>query len=242
MLTVALQGGLGNQLFQVAAATSIAKKHGRTLYLPSCPKTHHSEVDYFQSILQKWKDRVGPVPTCEQLYETSYKVEDWGVLPDPVCLVGYFQNYQYIPRDFSSCLVLPEVPSLDGAFLHIRGGDYVNNPFHDVKLDDYYRRAVQKFPPGTKFYVFTNDIPYAKTMPWMSAIDYSIVDEPDEIRALALMSRCRAGGICANSTFSWWAAYLNQEGRNRIVPSKWFNDSSIYVNGYFFPGCTICQV
>lgn len=242
MITVELQGGLGNQLFQVAAIESIATEHGRELCLPNTPKTSHSTANYYQSILRNWKDRVNDIGSCLHQHERTYAFEPWNLPSVPVKLFGYFQNYRYIPSSFSSRLVLPEVPSLDGAFIHIRGGDYVNHPLHDVKLEAYYRRAIQMFPFGTKFYVFTNDIQYTKTMTWLHDIDYSFVDEPDEVRSLALMSRCRAGGICANSTFSWWGAYINLNNRTLVVPSKWFNDPSIYVDGYFFPGCTICQV
>ena len=242
MLTVALQGGLGNQLFQIAAASLISKTQDRELWLPDTPKTHHSAARYYETILRLWSDRVRDIGPCAEQHEKTYSFQTWSLLPEPVRLYGYFQNYRYVPADFQSTLALPSVPSLDGAFLHIRGGDYVNHPFHDVKLDAYYRRALEMFPPTTKFYVFTNDIAYAKTLSWLTAIDYAFIDEPDEVRSLALMTQCRDGGICANSTFSWWGAYLNRCGGTKVVPSKWFTDPSLYVDGYFFPGCTVCQV
>lgn len=242
MITVQLQGGLGNQLFQIAGSEYLSTLHGRDLCLPEITPTHHSSANYYQTILRQWKDRVKDIGSHADMYERTYAMEEWAIPPGPVKLYGYFQNYRYILESFASRLTLPEVPPLDGVFLHVRGGDYVNHRLHDVKLDSYYRRAVQMFAKGTKFYVFTNDIAYAKSLVWLSEIDYSFVDEPDEVRSLALMMQCRLGGICANSTFSWWGAYLNREGRTLIVPSKWFNNPSIYVDGYFFPGCTICQV
>jgi hypothetical protein len=242
MITVALQGGLGNQLFQIAAGNSIAVSSGRDLRLPETPKTHHSSANYYDTILRSWRDRVRDSGDCETLHEPSYVFRQWSLPVGPVRLCGYFQNYRYIAPGFPDTLTLPNVSPLDGAFLHIRGGDYVNHSFHDVGLGAYYRRAIEMFPTGTKFYIFTNDIPYAKTMPWMSAIDCTIVDEPDEVKSLALMAQCRAGGICANSTFSWWGAYLNRGDRMLVLPSKWFNDPSIYTEGYFFPGSVRCPV
>jgi hypothetical protein len=67
-------------------------------------------------------------------------------------------------------------------------------------------------------------------------IDYEFVDA-SELESLVLMSECKAG-ICANSSFSWWGAYLNP---NRLIcmPSKWFNNSGINTQGYYFPGVSI---
>ena len=242
MITVALQGGLGNQLFQIAAASLISKTQDRELWLPDTPKTHHSAARYYETILRLWSDRVRDIGPCAEQHEKTYSFQNWCLPPEPVRLYGYFQNYRYVPADFQSTLVLPSVPSLDGAFLHIRGGDYVRHPFHDVGLSTYYERAVSHFPPGTHFHVFTNDVSYAKSLPILQKVSHSFVTDSDEVVCLAKMKACTVGGICANSTFSWWGAYLNRGTRMLILPSKWFNDPRIYVEGYFFPGSFICQV
>jgi hypothetical protein len=224
MLTIQLKGGVGNQLFQIAAADTIARESGRRLVLPPCPPTHHSSQDYFTTLLSSFASLRGDCSSADSV------------------LNGYFQSYSVISPTFRDRLVCPpNIPSLPGAFLHIRGGDYVNHSLHAVGLSAYYERAVQQFPPGTHFYVLTNDIPYAKTCPILQTISFTIVDEPDEVRALWTLARCRDGGICANSTFSWWGAYLNP-GRTLVLPSTWFTDPSIPIEGYFFPGSLTCPV
>jgi hypothetical protein len=125
-------------------------------------------------------------------------------------------------------------------FLHIRGGDYVNHPNHDLKLDKYYERAIQVFPEGTAFSVFTNDKEYALSRPYLRDISYSFVESGNEVDDLYLMTQCK-GGICANSTFSWWGAYLNTS-RTLVLPSKWWNDEAWYSKGLYFNGCTIVEV
>jgi len=50
-----------------------------------------------------------------------------------------------------------------------------------------------------------------------------------------MMSKCSKGGICANSSFSWWGAFLNPN-RTIIMPSRWFNSSDMWIEGYYFPG------
>lgn len=238
MISILLQGGLGNQLFQIAGASSIAKKNNCKLCLPNSPEIHHSKQNYYDTILKNWHPE--ETKALPRVYESSFKYQDWKVSDVELC--GYFQNFKYIDSDFVESLVLPETPSLDGAFLHIRGGDYVNHWLHHIDLKDYYQSAIQMFPRGTKFYIFTNDISYAKTLSFLDTVNHEFVEEDDEVRTLSLMKNCKLGGICANSTFSWWGAYLNRNARTLVIPSKWFNDSGIYIQGYFFPGSTIGQV
>jgi hypothetical protein len=123
-------------------------------------------------------------------------------------------------------------------FLHIRGGDYVGHPVHDVGLSaHYYPWAVQQFPPNTHFLVFTNDRAYAESLPFLQTISHSFA-EGDELQALDQMRHC-VGGICANSTFSWWGAYLTPN-RKIVLPSKWFVYPIADISGLFVPGWTIC--
>lgn len=241
MLSVNLQGGIGNQLFQLAAAETIATQTNRTLCIPTTrtPPTHHSQQNYFESILRDWNRFESSSIPMTTIHEPSYRVQPWATLINPsfthVELRGYFQNYKYIPPDFCERLALP-TRSFDpsGVFLHIRGGDYVRHPLHDVHLEtSYYPWAIQQFPVGTHFYVFTNDIPYAKTMSFLRSIAHSFVDT-DELQTLECMRQC-AGGICANSTFSWWGGYLTPN-RRIVIPEKWFNDSQIVTEGYNVPG------
>lgn len=241
MLSVNLQGGLGNQLFQLAAGETIATQTKRTFCIPQdvTPRTHHSDANYFDSIFRPWKGLYSNDPSTTTVAEPSYHLQPWETLLDPashhVALSGYFQNYRYIPEDFCSRLALPTQPfDPSGVFLHIRGGDYVGHPLHDVHLETcYYRWAIQQFPSDTHFYVFTNDVAYAKTMPFLKDIVHTFV-ETDELHALNCMRQC-AGGICANSTFSWWGGYL-APNRPIVIPTKWFNDSRIVTEGYKVPG------
>ena len=248
-ITTELHGGLGNQLFELAGTETISKQLQRPLVLTqsSTPKTNHSDKNYFDSIFQNWRmyQSTLDLPIID-IQEPSYRFYDWKNLVDVsanVCVHGFFQNYQYISDDFIQRLRLPDTEKLPGAFLHIRGGDFLDwhAPFMHVDLRRYYEQAIQTFPEGTHFYIFTNDIDYARKHPILQTISHTFVEETDEVRTLALMSRCEVGGICANSTFSWWGAYLNP---NRIltVPSKWFNYGDTYINGFFFPGVHIVPV
>lgn len=247
-----LHGGLGNQLFQLAAANHVAKKHNRVLWFDDLQnKSTHSSISYMSTIFRDWKYLYRHA-FCEPEWvgglELPYK-SNWDELAstDHAKLYGYFQDWQYVDPDFvkrlhfdTACLArYPDIEST--VFLHVRGGDYVGNVLHHVDLTQYYSRAIALFPENTKFTLFTNDVEYTKSQPWLQHISYSIVDNESELDSLFLMTQC-AGGICANSTFSWWGAYLNPT-RTLTLPSAWFaKDEGYAATGLYFPGSTTVPV
>lgn len=247
-----LHGGLGNQLFQLAAANHIAKNHNRVLWFDDLQnRSTHSSTSYMSTIFRDWKYLYRHA-FCEPIWvgETNMAYEtDWERLAwkDHVKLHGYFQDWQYIDADFVKRLhfdteCLSRYPDIESTvFIHVRGGDYLGNALHHVDLTQYYSRAIALFPPETTFAIFTNDVEYTKSQPWLQHISYSIVDNESELDSLFLMTQC-AGGICANSTFSWWGAYLNPT-RQLTLPSRWFaQDEGHVTTGLYFPGSTTVPV
>jgi hypothetical protein len=235
MLTIQLQGGLGNQLFQLAALEYYSNTTGLPIFISEkvTPKTYHSNQNYYDSIFLNWKPLYNNKSVDIHVGEEDPKFNTSKIN----CLHGYFQDYTLVTELFLSKLVLntailtkyPDIHTT--VFLHIRGGDYINNPVHDLHLNEYYSRAISQFK-NDKFSVFTNDKEYAKR--FLGNINYNFVDE-NELDSLTLMSKCKAG-ICANSSFSWWGAYLN---RNRPIymPSKWTTRKEYYKWGnYYFSG------
>jgi len=250
-ITIQLMGGLGNQLFQLAALDYVSKRHNLEPYfdLNLRSPSPHSSIDYMETIFSKWKPYIGektPVHTVvedpptivERLSTVDANIRSAMLFPRPIVLLGYFQDAQYIHEDFVETLAfsddcLTRYPDIgDRVFLHVRGGDYVNHPFHHVDLDSYYERAITMFP-GKQFAVFTNDVGYTLSRPWLAQISYVLIRE-NEVDELFLMSKC-AAGICANSSFSWWGGYLN---RNRVItlPGQWAKTNNEYLEGLYFPG------
>jgi len=120
--------------------------------------------------------------------------------------------------------------------LHIRRGDYVQkkvyqNMFATCSLD-YYKRAVDIITKGQtdfKLFIFSDDIQWVKenlNLPYETVY----VDNnkgKDSYKDMQLMSLCKHN-VIANSSFSWWGAYLNKNPEKIVVaPQKWFNDVSI---------------
>jgi hypothetical protein len=245
MLSVTLKGGLGNQLFQLAFLDYVSKITGRKIFLQSInsPSTVHSQEDYFQSIFKNWKVLLSLRRFILARESPLQPFQDWkGIIETTnsnVMFDGYFQRFEYMDpiRDsFISKLsfdesILQKHNVTNKIGIHIRGGDYKNNSYHELPLKNYYEKCMSLFP-NSEFVVFTNDIPYAKNI-----LDCEIIQE-SEIDTLFLMSKCR-GLICANSSFSWWGAYLNPE-RPICMPSKWYTGHP--QGNYYFKGVIVVDI
>ncbi|MFA6339052.1 MAG: alpha-1,2-fucosyltransferase [Candidatus Paceibacterota bacterium] len=117
--------------------------------------------------------------------------------------------------------------------IHIRRGDYVTNEkfskVHGTCDPEYYEKAIKFFQEKigpSSFFVFSDDIPWVKVN--ISLPQNSILVSKKEIfdyEELILMSMCK-NHIIANSTFSWWGAWLNNNPEKIVIaPKDWFADS-----------------
>ncbi|CAH6803461.1 putative O-antigen biosynthesis glycosyltransferase WbnK [Vibrio chagasii] len=172
-------------------------------------------------------------------------------------LKGYWQSPKYFDKYRSDILsfislensisndvslYLGEIERDNSVSLHIRRGDYVENnealKVHGNVCDDmYYREAISKVKTDDKdkqFFIFSDDLEWCKeNFKWLD--NKTLVQTNSHFDDLYLMSKCR-DNIIANSTFSWWGAYLNERDGLRIAPKKWFNDDraiDIYPKGWY---------
>lgn len=104
---------------------------------------------------------------------------------------------------------------------------YMENPFYtSLVKTGYYIKALEHFP-DKKFIIFSDDMDFAKT--YFEGGKFSFDDSTNDIDAFNKMSSCE-GQIIANSSFSWWAAYLNPHPNKKVVcPSEnsWYTDKVI---------------
>lgn len=276
MILIRFSGGLGNQLFQYAAASTLSKQRqvelgfDLTFYRESRNrrfvidqlKIKGAEVSASQ-LSSDWKlpkirsvaslfkkevlsDRIRP----EYRYtESSFRFEErFFKLGKDVYLEGYFQSPLYfsgeedrLRTEFGcSKKYRPEVEELINRLrgsasvaLHLRRGDYQNQPeiaaIHGVCSDEYYWeaiRSIQSNEPEAKFYIFSDDKNAAQSMAGEinGAIPVSGLSAWTELEEFHLLSACRHQ-IIANSTFSWWAAWMNDNPSKIVVaPKHWFRD------------------
>ena len=181
--------------------------------------------------------------------------------PDSVNLHDYFTTEKYfenikdtIRKDFTFKQQILDpckeiISELDNPiFLHVRRGDYVDHQnVHPVCPLDYYKSALELFDKECPVLVFSDDIEWCKEQDFFS-VDRFMFSEYVErypqtsetkngrIRSLipyfdlCMMSLC-AGGIIANSTMSWWGAWLSNSEKI-VAPKKWFSEKYIESNNY----------
>lgn len=105
--------------------------------------------------------------------------------------------------------------------IHVRRGDYVDNDFYvDLTNTNYYQDAMPEFPDA-KFLVFSDDINWCKEQAIFKDCEFS--EGNDEIADMNLMASCE-GHIIANSSYSWWGAYISPYTKKVVYPSRWYTD------------------
>lgn len=157
--------------------------------------------------------------------------------------IGYWQTWKYFNEEvLRRAFTLRSNPSMKtfemaqrigesgphNTFIHVRRTDYTQGhtrDYHGLPSPEYYTAAIEHirgWHPDAKFFVFSDDPEWCRA----SFPDFTVVDHnagtPHE--DMFLMSLCRHG-IIANSSFSWWGAWLGGNPPERIViaPKKWFS-------------------
>jgi hypothetical protein len=192
-------------------------------------------------------------------YEGDFKFNPQVLSLEPYTdLSGYFQSEEYFKKYREEILeifsfkkedaeearnfLLKEIQPLSEGkniiSLHVRRGDYTLYPsHHPVCSDDYYQSAIGKFDlKNSVFLVFSDDIEWCKKK--FEGDNFIFSDTSNPYLDLAIMSMCDHH-IIANSSFSWWGAWLNRSEDKRVIaPSRWFgpalnkDTSEIYCEGW----------
>jgi hypothetical protein len=278
-VVAAIGGGLGNQMFQYAAARRSAyfKNAELLLYLGnryrngsyrvygldrfhiSGRRAREAEAGGLRRIsrmrrrLAKVLPRLTVPPDPELIREETLSFNPAILsLQGSVKLSGAWQCERYfadiadiIRQEFTlrdsldprNREVLARIESAPSAFIHVRRGDYVTHPVDSKKFgtcsSEYYEEAVaflqEQVGPGLRFFVFSDDPAWVRETKiggeGAEVIDWN-ANRPE--RDLALMRHCRHA-IIANSTFSWWGAWLGDTGdRIVIAPRVWLQGRSDY--------------
>jgi hypothetical protein len=220
-------GRTGNQFFQVSATMGAAVRHG---FRPQFPVWKTSEIlsEHFDQQLNPgrisatYKEpefHFTPIPSTPDL-------DLFGVFQSPRYFAGYgnlIRQYLHpstrladaINSRFGQLLAKPTVG------LHVRRADYVGLAHAFVPLSvGYYRAAMRLFPTDSHFVVFSDDPTWCRTA--FKDDHVEVISGNPGYADLYLMAACRHQ-IIANSSFSWWAAYLNPNPDKRVVaPKNWF--------------------
>ena len=229
--SIQLIGGLGNQLFEIAAAYAYCRRYGYTLKLSPNTSHGHRTTTYWDTLLTACKPYISqsPIRITTPLWREPH-FHYHAIPPGAHSLFGYFQSSRYFADYANEIRSLFNVPSdtltgVEGAMVHVRRGDYVvgaNKAFHGILTPDYYRRAIAELPAGTPLFVFSDDLEWCRGLDFLK--DATFVDEPDEVAALKKMSQFRYY-VISNSSFSWWATWLGYPAELVIAPDRWFGST-----------------
>lgn len=283
MIIVKIMGGLGNQMFQYAAANALAKRQGLKLkldissYENQGSDTHREyglgvfnlqadfasaeELRAYQPIFsKKWPRLIRGIGNrlfrrYNVWHEKSYDYDpSFEKIKDGQMIIAYLQSEKYfkdiassIRQDFS---LKPGIePSLriyedklkdcTPISIHIRRGDYVTHKQAKALLgaldEGYYREAISiinsriKDPRYFVFAEFPEDIEWSrKNLP--IPVDSVFVEPQKMYQDLWLMSQCQHN-IIANSSFSWWGAWLNPNPDKIVIsPKRWFSELAFNID------------
>ena len=247
MITIKLLGGLGNQLWQLALSVALESRGYQTQFDKSAlvEGTHR---EYSLGFLDGLSFGQPSGPRIHELgmnYNAAYLTPE-----NPSTLIGYFQSWRYlngieaeVRHKFNSALwpqktlitttefatAYTEIYRSISIGVHVRRQDYVNlQSFHGMPPIDYYLDAVKQIQCQTlpsKVFVFSDDREWCRqNLP----AEWLVVNGINKYDDLRLMSACKHT-VIANSSFSWWAAFLgdNQTGRIVIAPARWFADDGM---------------
>ena len=251
-------GRLGNQMFEYATLRGIAanKKYDwcippfnikgienysldRAFTLPSVQERNLMILDN------------GHAPVVGERY-FHFDKELFDLCPDHISLNGFFQTEKYfkhiedeIRKDFEwrddvKKLCQDMFDSIGGKAisLHIRRTDHLLKPtYHPVLPLTYYEDALSKFPSDLPVIVFSDEPHWVNLNEFFDDDRFLVSESGDNITDMCLMSMCQYH-IMANSTYSWWGAWLSNS-KDVIAPKLWFGPDGqdprdVYVDRWLY--------
>ncbi len=252
MIIVKLIGGLGNQLFQYAAARHLAEIHSTNLKIDVSEfesyKLHKYSLQHF-NIVEEFAtiddlNKMKVVKESHFHFDSKFKAIDNNVL-----LKGYWQSEKYF-KDIAHIIrdevavknelesknkrIAEQVVNSNSVSLHIRRSDYIPGSYNDQIIDclslEYYKKAISQLSKSERdlrLFVFSDDHKWViDNIKFNEPIVYVNHNSADtNYEDLRLMSLCNHN-VIANSSFSWWGAWLNKNpNKNVYAPSEWFNSN-----------------
>lgn len=262
MLTCKLQGGLGNQLFQIYTTIAYAIQTNQKFIFLNVYELKSSVTDrytYWDNFLKSLRPFLMDPELINKekdnlliIREKAFTYEALPLyIPDKKIKVlnGYFQSFKYFNNYFQTINRLLKIDDIKVELtnkyrklindefpisMHFRLGDYKKLPEHYVILEvDYYRAALKYLlltNPVTNVLYFCEEQDLEDVEPIIDTLKAEFPNikflradpELKDWEQLILMSLCR-NNIIANSTFSWWGAYLNTYRQKKVIyPATWF--------------------
>ena len=249
-LNIKLRGRLGNQIYQIMTGLSYAINNNISfdnIYITNYKNINDSNI--FQSISFLFKQPTNTksftIKDCNDLGYYNLPFQKC----DQIIMDGYFQSYLFFEKNFEQLKSILNIKLLQNkvkdeflhlineadATIHFRIGDYVKfKDSHPVLSINYYVNAINKLntinPECKKILIFYEPNDYEIINKKLNYLknqfinhEFIMIDNQIEDWKQMLIMSLIKNNIIANSTFSWWSAYLNINNNNTVIyPSIWF--------------------
>lgn len=240
MLSAVMKGRLGNQLFQIATTYSLSLDISCDIIFPKrvfgASPTSEEKNNYKNNILRNvdYTDDLSFVTSVWR--EPSFQ---YTKIPqkDNMILDGYFQSEKYFAHNSDKVKeyfsptdeILEQISKYEfdesGVAVHVRRGDYVKLSHVHTNLAEhtsYYQDATRLFPDQQKIF-FSDDIEWCKSNFKGNNL---YINTGNDVIDFFLMSKIK-NKIIANSSFSWWPAWIGEQEDSKIIaPKMWFRNTT----------------
>ena len=242
-----ITGGLGNRLFELAAALGAEERWNQqcVFFMKMFQSNDHDDANTITRLFP-YIFKVNDVPTYYIHPEPNGHVFTYSSLPltppaDYVVLGGYRQTEKYFPLgraispvwenvlEISEQEKLLKLYKLESSqekfstwFLHFRLGDYKMLPHHQIPIVAYLLECLDKIPKGSRVLLFSDETDFCSQWVFQETrkreLEFDICHETKDYKAMWLMSQCLGGAVVCNSTFSWWGAYFARQNSLPVQP------------------------
>ena len=235
MIIPILQGGLGNQMFQISTAYSLARDNNDEVainYNIQHIGLQKSQLYYKDNIFKKIKSTdVFPAFKYNEPFFNFKQIP----YDNNMCIHGYFQSEKYFEKykkEINTIFEFPKsvkdkVDNFLGKFknvykvgIHYRRGDYIQyKNIYNCLGEDYYKKAKKII--SKKKLVYLNCSDDFNNVLNEFAVEGEIIKFGSELEDLYMLSQCDSI-IMSNSSFSWWGSWLGKNKDVIVMPKNWF--------------------
>lgn len=246
-------GQLGNQLFQVAATVAYAMENDCNVSFPCLNKPDYAGIKKNRDVFFPFlSSRIYEGEPFYYKEEKSYKYKAIP-LTKRIRIEGYFQSEKYFKpyKDLIIKLFSPSKSMRERLYnsykdilkentvgIHVRAfvlehPEHMQN-HHIFKLD-WFEKVAKLFPEDSVFLIFSDQINYAKKLLKDFSRRHIFIEGNDYHEDFYLLSFCKHQ-ILTQSTFGWWAAYLNSNPDKKVVtPEPWFKNEAVFTSQDVIP-------
>lgn len=237
-------GQFGNQLFVIAATVNLALEHNAVPVFPGLISQVDDRLLNYQKALPHLNTAIPDGQSISTSYHEPHYYYDPIPYKDNMQICGYFQSEKYFKKHKKEIVELFAPPLEIREYLKSKYGYLIDLPntvsvhlrsylSHDPEQKlyplygfEYFDRAMALFPDDSTFVVFSNDMTIAKKVFGEMPRHIIFIEGERHYHDFYLMSMCKHHIIC-NSSFSWWAAYLNPNPDKIVIaPPLWYTSGS----------------